>query len=281
MQNTAKFMADIASNDADVRFAAWRSAGSMPPSVIPELGRLLTSSNPGIAKAAGEALTTMTHSVGKDPADPRRRGVIQGLLGLTSQPLAFRLLSLVAAESDTPAIARHLSDPKAREEAIFCLERMPGTAPLQAIVAAYSSAPDDFKPRLLAALGHRRAPQGVPLCVEAMKSSNAEIAAAGARALGRIGAAPASPIAWPAAAFDAQLRYAEHRPGEALGIYRGLLARPEEHIQCAALAGLGRIGSPQAAALIHPHLNSQVRNVRLTARQAWQSIAAAPSSVTK
>lgn len=281
MQNIGKFMADIAGPDPDVRFAAWRSAGSMPPSVIPELGKLLTSSNPGIAKAAGEALTTLTHSAGKDPADPRRRGVVEGLLALTSQPLAFRLLSLVAAESDTPAIARHLSDPKAREEAVFCLERMPGTAPIQAIVSAYPSAPDDFKPRLLAALGHRRAPQGVALCAEAMKSPNAEIAAAAARALGRIGAKPAAPIAWPASAFDAQLRYAEHRPDEALAIYRSLLARPEEHIQCAALAGLGRLASPQAAAIIHPYLNSQVRNVRLTARQAWQSIAAAPSTVRK
>lgn len=281
MQNTTKFMADIASSDADVRFAAWRSAGSMPPTVIPELGKLLASPDPGIAKAAGEALTTMTHSAGKSASDPRRRGIVQGLLGLTSQPLAFRLLSLIASEADVPAIARHLSDAKAREEAIFCLERIPGTAAIQAITAAYPSAPDDFKPRLLAALGHLRAPQGVALCVEAMKSTNAEIAAAGARALGRIGARPAAPVAWPAAAFDAQLRYAEHRPDEALGIYRGLLARPEEHIQCAALAGLGRLRTPEAAAIIHRHLNSPVRNVRLTARQAWHSIAAEPSSVTK
>ncbi len=281
MQNTAKFLADISSSDADARFAAWRGAGSMPPSVIPDLGKFLVSPNPGVAKAAGEALTTMTHAVGKDASDPRRRAVVQGLLGLTSQPLAFRLLSLIADESDVPAIAKHLADSKAREEAVFCLERIPGAAPVQAIVSAYPSAPDDFKPRLLAALGHRRAPQGVPLCIEAMKSSNAEIAAAGAGALGRIGARPASPIAWPAAAFDAQLRYAEHRPDEALGIYRALLARPEEHIQCAALAGLGHLASPQAAAIIHPHLKSPVRNVRLTARQAWQSIAAPPSAVTK
>lgn len=275
MQDTGKFIAAISGPDADARFAAWRSAGSVSPSVIPELGKLLASPDPGIAKAAGEALTTMAHSVGKDPASPRRRAVVEGLLALAPHPLAFRLLSLIASEQDVPALARHLSDAKAREEAVFCLERIQGAAPLQALVSAYPAAANDFKPRLLAALGHRRASQAVALCVEALKSTDPEIAAAAARALGRIGAKPATPIAWPAAAFDAQLRYAEHRPDEALGIYRSLLARPEEHIQCAALAGLGRLGSPQAAAIIHLHLNSPIRNVRLTARQAWHAIASA------
>ena len=38
-----KFLAEIRSDNADVRYAAWSRADEMDPEVIPELGKLLTA----------------------------------------------------------------------------------------------------------------------------------------------------------------------------------------------------------------------------------------------
>ena len=45
--DTRKFLNDIQSNDADVRFNAWRAAGEVDPVVISDLGKLAGSSTPG------------------------------------------------------------------------------------------------------------------------------------------------------------------------------------------------------------------------------------------
>ena len=75
MADDQKFISDLQSSSADVRFDAWRAAGDVSPAVIPQVGKLASSPTPGIAKAAREALTTMTHAVGKDPDAPKRAGV--------------------------------------------------------------------------------------------------------------------------------------------------------------------------------------------------------------
>jgi hypothetical protein len=161
---------------------------------------------------------------------------------------------------------------------VYCLERIPGPASDKAIAGAFRSAKDDFKPRLLAALGHRRSSEGIVLCVEAMKSGNTELAAAGARAFGRIGKKQMT-VAWPNNVEpDAVLRYADglresNNPADAIRIYRTMLGRQEEHLQCAAIIGLARVGSPEAATAIHPLLKSMNRKVRITAANAWRAMA--------
>ena len=295
MADKEKFLSGIASQDADTRFAAWRQAGEVSADVIPQLGKLADSSNPGVAKAAREALTTMTHSVGKDPAAPNRPAVVQGLLGLTSAAYAapvrahaYRLLSGIAGEDSVPAIAKGLADAELREEAVFCLERIPGPAANKALAAAHKDARDDFRPRILAALGHRRAEEGVPLCVEAMRNSNRDLALAGLKAWGRIGKRAASMPRTPDTAglsdfqkvehMDSLLRYADAQvkqgnPGEAMRLYKTALDRPEEHWQCAAIIGIAKIGTPEAAVAIFPKLKSPDRKVRITARKAWDGMA--------
>ncbi len=295
MADDKQFLIDIQSGDASVRFAAWRRAGEVSPAVIPQLGRQAGSDNPGQAKAAREALATMTHSVGKDPASPNRAAVVKGLLGLagpgnphTVRVHALRMLSNIAPEDAAPAIAAWIETPELAEEVTFCLERIPGNAPIKALLAAYKRVKDDFKPRILAALGHRRAAEAVSLCVEAMRSPNAEIAVAGVKAFGRIGrrpaAAPKYPDAKPLSAWqridqqDSLLRYAdaqarEGNAAEAIGLYKAALGLAEEHWQCAAVIGLARIGTAEAAALILPLLNHANPKVRITARNAWKSMA--------
>lgn len=297
MPDDQKFLTDIQHDNADTRFAAWRAAGAVSSAVIPQLGKLAASDKPGVAKAAREALTTMAHSVGKDPADAKRPGVVKGLIELAGpastlpvRVLAFRLLSSIAGEDTVPAIAKWIQSPELSEEVVYCLERIPGSASVKALIAAYPGAKDEFKPRLLAALGHLQAKEAVTLCAEAMKSPNTEIAVAGFKAYGRIGVKPASPAQIPDPKalsewqrideMDSLLRYADAQAkagniADAMAIYKTALDRPEEHWQCAAVIGMAKIGTAEAAAVILPKMKSPNRTVRITAENAWKGMAAA------
>jgi len=293
-ENEQKFLSDLQSDDADARFAAWRRAGQMAPEVIASLGKLVVSDKPGIAKAAQEALKTLVHSVGRQEDAPGRGEVVRRLLELAgkdaplpARALVFRLLSLVAGGDAAPAVAKWLKDPEAREEAVFCLERIPARGAVQALVASYREAPEDFKPRILAALGHRRAEEAVSVVTEAMRSPNKEIAMAAMKAFGRMGRKPATAPRYPAVAglsewqkiehMDSVLRYADAQVkqgnhAEAMSVYKTALERPEEHWQCAAMTGMARMGTPEAAAAIFPKLKSSQRTVRLTAANVWRGM---------
>src|SRR5947209_18009807 len=117
MADDQKFLSDIQSDSADTRFGAWRQAGEASPGVIPQLGKL-AGKQTGVGKAAGEALTTMVHSVGKDPASANRAGVVKGLLEISGTDYALpvrvhalRLLSNIAGEDSVPAVAKWMADP--------------------------------------------------------------------------------------------------------------------------------------------------------------------------
>lgn len=294
MADTQKLLADLQSKDKDVRFAAWRAAGQSNADAIPQLGKLIGGSDPGIAKAARESIITMTHSVGRDTSG--RGPVVSGLLKLTAsenpiaaRTLAFRMLSQIAGEDSISAIMKFLAAPDVREEAIYAVERIPGPAANKALIAAYKDAMDDFKPRILFALGHRRAEDAATLCAEAMRSSNKDIFVAASRAFGRIGKKLAATPKYPDAGLsfqqtvevnDAQLRYADAQAKsgaatEALRVYKTFLDRPEEHLQCAAIVGIAKLGTPEAAAAIQPKLSSTNSKVRITAANAWKSMAKA------
>ncbi len=294
MATEKEFLEAIQSDDADVRFAAWREAGEQPASVIGELGKIAASDNPGVVKAAREALTTMTHSVGKETGGAKRGAVVKGLLSLTEsgampvRALAYRLLSNIAGEDSVAAIAKQIGNADLREEVVYCLERIPGNVPIRALVDAYPNAADEFKPRILMALGHRRAGEAVALCVEAMSSANKEISMAGAKAFGRIGKKPATAPPHPDEAglsdwqkvdlMDSMLRYAdgqveEGNAADAMHVYEAALNHAEEHFQCAAIIGIAKIGTPEAAAAIFPKLESDNSTVRITASKAWRGMA--------
>lgn len=285
MQNE-KLLADIQSDDKDVRFAAWRAAGDSDPSVIASLSKLIDlNDNPGVAKAAREAIITITHSVGKDTAHPKRAAVNKELLAIATSDSAsnaarthcLRLLSNIAPEESVPALAKLLNNAGLQEEAIYAIERIPGPASNKALIAAYRTAKDDFKPRILAALGHRRSEDAVPLCLEAMRSPNEPTALAAARAFGRIGKKAAT-VQWPKNAEpDSILRYADGlrdagNTADALRIYKTMLARAEDHLQCAAIVGIAKLGTPEAAATLHPMLKNSNSKVRLTAQQSWRAM---------
>src|SRR5579872_4254143 len=130
-----KFLADIRSDNAELRFAAWRRAGEMDPEVIPALGKLLIADAPAVRNAADESLKTMVNSVGKETGGAKRAAVVLQLIALTEngQPawvrtVALRHLSLIGGDETAPVAARLLTNPELREEAAYCLERIPGAA---------------------------------------------------------------------------------------------------------------------------------------------------------
>jgi HEAT repeat protein len=292
-----KFLADIRNANADVRYAAWSRAGEMDPEVIPQLGKLLTADQPGVRKAAGEALKNIVHSVGKEPGGARRAAVVRQLIALTSdgqqawvRTVALRHLSLIGGDETVPAAAKLLRNAELQEEAAFCLERIPGSASTAALMTALPEVADAFKPRILAALGHRRAEEAVDLCAAAISSKNIDIALAGMKATARIGKKPSVEVkppnydslsAWQKIEYtDSILRYADDqvRRGatqDAIGHYRDILNRPEEHLQCAAIIGLSNTNTPEAASLIFTKLKSDNNNVRITAAKAWAAMAKA------
>lgn len=306
-----KFLEGLRSDDEDANYEAWSVAGDMDPNVIPDVSELLTSKKMNVRKAAEESLKNIVHSVGKAidprslgantgrPDDPGRmdrrqqvvmqlRSIVNGKRHLTEKTTALRHLSLIATTDDVAQISAHIRDPELREEVAFCLERIPGKVSEEALLAALPSAADDFKPRILAALGHRRADEAVSSCVDAMGSADPAIAMAGMKAWGRIGTSSGSEIAfpdrdtlteWQSIEFDdSMLRYADGQlekgsSDEAAAIYLEALDREEEHLQCAAIIGLAKIGTAEAAAAIFPKLDSENNTVRITARQAWTRLA--------
>ena len=292
-----KFLSEIKSDDAEIRYAAWIRAGEMDPEVIPPLGKLLVADQPGVRKAADEALKRMVHGVGKRPGGARRAAVVKQLIVLTgdgqagwTRTIALRHLSLIGGDETVPAAANLLRNVELQEEAVFCLERIPGAASTQALIAAFPNVSDAFKPRILAALGHRQAEEATAVCAAAMESPNVEIMMAGLMSTARIGKKPSinvkppkydSLTGWQKIEYaDSTLRYADAQVrrgnvADALQFYRGFLDRPEEHLQCAAIIGLSKTGSPEAAALIFPKLKSANRTVRITAGKAWAAMAKA------
>ncbi len=309
-----KFLEGLRSDDEEANYAAWSTAGDMDPSVIPAVSGLLTSKKPNVRKAAEESLNNIVHSVGKvinpaslaantgRPDDPGRmdrrqqvvsqlRSVLTGKTHRIEKVAVLRHLSLIGTSDDVASIASFISNPELREEVAFCLERIPGKSSEEALLAALPSASEDFKPRILAALGHRRADESAGACADAMASPDAELAMAGMKAWARIGTDPGTEVqfperdglsGWQDIEFDdSMLRYADARfekgeTAEATGIYMEVLARSEEHLQCAAMIGLANVGTAEAAAAIYPKLRSPDDKVRITARNAWARLADSP-----
>jgi HEAT repeat protein len=290
-----KFLAEIQDSNADVRYAAWVRAGEMDPEVIPELGKLASTAAPGVRRAAEEALKSIVHAVGKDPNAPKRPAVVKQLIALTAdgnptwtRTIALRHLSLIGGDETVLPAAKLLKNAELREEAVFCLERIPGKASTEALIAALPDAADDFKPRILAALGHRRDEDATDACARLVTSKNMEIAIAAMKAVARIGKRPSFEVktpdpnslsAWQRTEYvDSSMRYAEDqvRRGNtkhSVETLRRFLDSPEEHVQCAAIVALSKSKLPEAAEMISTKLTSDNYKVRITAEKAKAAMA--------
>ncbi len=303
-----EFLKDIKSDEEQTQLNAWMKAGSQDPEVVVPLSELLVSDNMKIAKAADEALQLITHSVGVKLSGERWYAVVDSFMTVLngdyptwSKKIACRHLSKIADERFVPAIAKWLDDDELREEAVFCLERIPGRETTEALCEGLKEADDDFKPRILAALGHRADPTAIDAVLKERRSRKTEVSLAAFRALAHIGREAGkenSPeFAQPDGYTETQLRefsdscllYIDRMLQndceiDALSLYGSWLDNaPQEHHRCAAIVGIANYGAKQrtgsgakdaAIEKIKKKTDDKAYIVRITARKALESLKA-------
>jgi len=309
------FMKQIQSANENERRAAWEKAGPVGAQAIAPLAKLLAAWAPeGIdggkpdparkqeldaAKAAGAALDAIAHYACRPGAEAERKAVNAELVKLIApgqaeqaRVKAFALLASTGQDDEVAAIAAQLkdADAKTRERARGALERIPGKASLQALLAALPSATGDFRRDIIETLGHKRAPEAVEALLAEARTNDAATKLAAVDALARIGdprgreailAAVASLEGAPRkTATDDYLRLADNfaAAGDtqaAMSIYRSVLEQGKSDApRCAALVGVGKSGGSDSLPVIFGVLNdpsAKVRNAAVTALVTLQA----------
>lgn len=301
-----QFLAHIQSASEDEQLAAWTRAEIMPAEVIPQLCALLVAQDMKIAKAADEALNRITHAVGKQLKGERWSSVLSALIDVLQQEgavwtktIVIRHLSEIADDSVIPVVAGYLDHPELREEAIFCLERLPGANATQALIGFLEKSPDDFKFRVLMALAHRQDSAALDAVRKECGNSNPQIRLAALEALARIGSKPEDWNRDELLDWSKSLTPTQHRElmntillacdrmvatniGEkALDWYWYFLDNVEdEHLRCASVVGLKRYAQNQSNAAITPKIRTALETkqtdasyiVQITAQKAAEEL---------
>lgn len=158
-----RFLQQIASEDAETRYRAWRSAGPMGAAAIAPLADRMAGADRGVAKAAGEAIERIVHHAARPGARNEARAVSAALLQVAESNRArlvradaIHWLGFVGDGRVVPGLAKLLADPALRDEARMALERIPGREATRALERARASAPADFRPHLEQSLRNRR-----------------------------------------------------------------------------------------------------------------------------
>jgi HEAT repeat protein len=286
-----EFLEQLKSQNTQVQVKAWMQADQQEPSIIQELGDLLLSQKPNIAKAAHEAMKRIVHSVGKDPSDPKRKVVSEQLIQLLNKEaidvriITLRLLSLIADTEIVPKITPWIQHPQLREEVVFCLERIPNSAATEALIQCVEIVPDSFKPRIIAALGHRKDEKATDVMRKYLESSNSEIVMATIKAVSYIGKhpgvnPPALDVMSPRQkkiALDCALRFTDAQIAKgniemAMDILDSIFAERadtmEEHYICAGIITAAKIDNPDVITGIGKLLTHKHYIVRDTAKRA-------------
>jgi HEAT repeat protein len=220
-----------------------------------------------------------------------------------------RHLSVIGTDRSVAALRPLLLSEDTAEMARYALERIPGSASLEALREALTKAPVRARVGVINSLGVRRDPQAAPMLVKLASGADAAQAEAAIAALGRIAskeavaalrplrakgsrtameallvaaetvksveiyqdlAVPAAPAAIRVAALQG---LAAVEPSQAVARWKAALQDPDAEVQAAAVRGLGANPSEAAAnALIEamPRLNAQAR-VRAIAALSMRS----------
>ena len=154
--DAADLLDRLQSPDANVRLKAWQNAGPAGAAAIPGLGDLMASPDKSVAKCAHGTLEVIAHYAAKSGSgSPTAHSVTANLLKLadSTRPRMVRAdaITLVGVVGDgraVPTLAKLLSDKDVREDARMALERIPGSASLNALKKASQTVPDDYKPSI-------------------------------------------------------------------------------------------------------------------------------------
>ena len=301
-----KFLTDIKSDSEASQLAAWTGAGKMDAEVIPPLSELLVSDDMRIAKAADEALKKITHSVGRKLRGKRWKSVVDAYVEVLdakyptwSRGIALRHLSLIADDKPISAISQCLREKDIREEAVYCLQRIPEKKATSALADALGAAPDDFKPRILLALGYREDSAARDAVMAEYRSRNTKVRLAALEALARIGV-DRDGWEWPSMSeFVSSMTATQEREfvnnllllsdtmvekgqgGDWLSWYYSCMDEsPDEHVRCAGIVGLANYAKKQrrgkAKEVVSKRIESKTRDeayiVRITAEKALESL---------
>ncbi|MBI5092182.1 MAG: hypothetical protein HZB26_07005 [Candidatus Hydrogenedentes bacterium] len=167
-------LAGVTNASADARAEAWKSAGPVGAAAIAPLGKHLAGADPGVTKAARAALVTIVAYAGRPGAAPTEGAAVAAELAKLldkSVPDAARRevlnqLSLIAKDAEVPAIAAVLDEPTLAEDARMALERIPGDASVNALIAALDKAPEQLRGPIAASLAQRNAAGAIPKLTE-------------------------------------------------------------------------------------------------------------------
>jgi HEAT repeat protein len=157
-QPVATLIAQIQSQDVNVRGAAWQNAATAGSKAVRPLAELMTHLDFEVARSAKCALWKIVRHAGRPKAEKERKAVQSELVALVdSSTTAVRreaawMLSEIGDASTVHNIARLLDDVEVREDARCALERMPNSKAIRALEQALKSAPEDFRPALINSL---------------------------------------------------------------------------------------------------------------------------------
>ena len=193
----------LTSGDDNTRLAARLDAAKIGAPAVEALGRLMTYGEANVRIAARAALELVVNHAGRPGGVEERGEVCAQLVNLVengTSPVvqeSLYLLGLIAGDRSVPAIARRLddADEHVREAARQSLERVPGMASSEALIAATKRADAAIKPRLLYSLSKKGLPSVIPILEEYAKAAKTpEIRLSALEGLARLGVKSASPL---------------------------------------------------------------------------------------
>ena len=164
MPDLKQLLSDIKSEDMNVRYAAWRSAGPYGSEAVAPLADLMREDDRTIGKAAKMAVHQIVHHAGRPEARADALAVSAELLKVAESKTRPRMVrsdclywvGLIGSAEVVPGLSRLLGDHVVREDARLALERLPGDESLRALHDAAATAPPDFKPNLQQSLHNRQ-----------------------------------------------------------------------------------------------------------------------------
>jgi HEAT repeat protein len=145
-------LAEIASDDPEVRTAAWQQAGNYGASAVAPLVNLANTAETEVARAACRGLQKLVREAGRPGNEEVCAGVSAALVAALDEDLSdgtrsevlWRLSECGGAEAVAP-IAANLTREAVREDARMALERIPSDAALEALRRALEEAPEDYR----------------------------------------------------------------------------------------------------------------------------------------
>ena len=300
-RSVEEFLQRLGSADKDVRNAARSEVIEVGAAAVAPLAALIEDPEPGapddrqrreVAIGARAALERLVHHAGRDGSGAARTEVAAALssaLAGAKSPKAKRevahLIAFIGADAEAPAVGKLLddADKHVRETARLSLERIPGNASTEALIAAVRKADPERKPDLLFSLS--RKPAAAPFLLETARSSEGKVRASAFQALAHLGDPAAGPaleklledpsVSERAQLFLEYLRWADQiaakaspgNPGSAQGAYLfALKSSPVDHQRERALRGAAAGGPLAMEALLLGLADSseRVRRVALS-----------------